>query len=122
MGRSDVMIKEVEYTMEDVSEGIILNADFGYGMKFNDSENLYLKLEIQDFNGYSTIQLFNMENIPQVLKQFQSDVYPAVSIQSLIHRKVFLLNLNKIKGTPSAITAKNPDNEDVVWICNNDWD
>ena len=44
-------------------EGIILDIDYGFGMKYTDTENMYLKLEIQQFNGRSCVQLFKQDDI-----------------------------------------------------------
>lgn len=106
---------------EDVIGGIIIGVDFGYGMKFNDSDELYCKLEIQEFTGFTCIQLFNMDSIKELFSQFESEVYQTVSLQTLLHRKVYLLN-QRLNSTPVAITGINPNEDGSEWIYNNNWD
>lgn len=105
--------------MEDkVVKGIILYADFGYGLKFKDSEELFLKLEIQGFDGYFTTQLFNMENTLILLKMFKSDYSPVNSIHSLKHRKVCLLKKSNSSNPVAISVSKHP----YEWVYNNNYD
>lgn len=98
------------------TEGIILNVDYGFGMKFNDKNNLYLKLEIQGFDGYSCIQLFREEKIGELLSQYKSENFDISSVQSLVHRRIYLSN-KKEYGTPSAVSQ-----DSLNWISNDNWD
>lgn len=109
-------------TNEEIIEGIILEADYGFGIKFKDIEHLYLKLRIQMFNGYECIQLFNKEKVGKILLQFKGDYRGEMSIQSLKFQKLYLLLSESVNGTPSAI-AKLPPSEYLQydWIYNDNW-
>lgn len=105
-----------------IVKGIILKADFGFGMKYKDKENLYLKLDIQDFEGYECVQLFGMDKVEKILLQFKGDYHDESSIQSLIHQRLVLLQDDDIHAIPSAI-AKLPPSEypQYDWIKNDNW-
>ena len=109
-------------TEEEIIKGIILEADYGYGMKYKDMEHLYLKLKIQCFDGYECIQLFNQDKIGKLLLQFKGDYKGEMSVQSLKHQKVFLLSSDRVNSVPSAI-AKLPPNtfKQYDWIYNDNW-
>jgi len=109
-------------TGQDIIEGIITKADFGYGMKYKDEENLYLKLDIQQFDGYECVQLLSEEKIGKLLLQFRGDYHGECSISTLVHRRVYLLNAEQTNGVPDAI-AKLPPSEYVQydWIYNDNW-
>ena len=107
---------------EQILEGIILEADYGFGMKFKDKERLFLKLKIQCFDGYECIELFTDEKVAKLLLQFKGDYKGEMSIQSLKHQKVFLLGSDRVNAIPSAI-AKLPPSEfpQYDWIYNDNW-
>ena len=52
---------------EEIIQGVILGIEYGYGMKFMDPEHLYLKLEIQQFDGEISVQLFKERAVNQHL-------------------------------------------------------
>ena len=107
---------------EEIIEGVILDADYGFGMKFKDKENLFLKLEIQCFDGYMCVQLFNADKVGKLLLQFKGDYKGAMSVNALVHQKVFLLSSDRVNTVPSAI-AKLPPHEyqQYDWIYNDNW-
>lgn len=107
---------------EEIVEGIITQVDFGFNMKFKDAENLYLKLEIQQFDGYESVQLFKAENVGKLLIQFKGDYRDEASVNHLKHRKVFLLKSDNTNGVPNAI-AKLPPSKypQYTWIYNDNW-
>ena len=43
---------------QQIVEGIITDVDLGYGLKYKDMDNIFLKLEIQQFDGTPCTQLF----------------------------------------------------------------
>ena len=113
-----------EENEEKITEGIIIDVDYGFGMKYMDQNNLYLKIEIQMFDGYRCIQLFNQEKIPKLLLQFKSDYITENSFKTcLMHRKVYLLDSDRTNSIPNAI-ANMPPNlyPQYEWIRNNNWD
>lgn len=105
-----------------VVEGIIVSIDFGYGMKYKDENTLYLKMEIQQFDGYLCVQLFRQDKIPVILKQFKKDYTNSISLKSLLHHKVYLLASESTQAVPDAI-AKMPPHEfkEYKWIYNDNW-
>lgn len=107
---------------ETTVEGIIIEVDYGYGMKYKDEENLYLKLEIQQFDGYSCVQLFSQEKVGKLLQQFKGDYRGEVSLNMLKHKQVYLLSSDKTNTIPNAI-AKLPPNQysQYDWIYNDNW-
>lgn len=108
---------------DNLIEGIIIKTDFGYGMKYKDEENLYLKLNIQQFDGYECVQLFNMEQVGKLLLQFKGDYRGELSLETLKHQKVFLLNNEQTHGIPDAIAKLPPEKyTQYSWIYNNNWD
>lgn len=106
---------------DNVTQGVILSADVGYGMKYGDEKNMYLKLTIQMFDGYECVQLFNFDRISEVLDAFPNS-YDSVSINKLVHRTCYLLTNNDDKGVPDAITYLPPDDNGHDWVFNNNWD
>lgn len=115
------MVKEVKKE-EKVLEGVILDVDYGYGMKYADRENLYLKLEIQQFDGVQCVQLFNQDTIGKLLLQFKGDYRGEISLKHLKHCTVFLSE-DQTNGVPNKI-AKMPPQQfpQYNWIQNNNWD
>lgn len=107
---------------EEIVEGIIVDVNYGYGMKYKDEENLYLKLEIQQFDGYLCVQLFGQEKVGKLLQQFKGDYRGESSLNNLMHRQVYLLASEKVNTIPSAI-AKLPPNQysQYDWIYNDNW-
>ena len=108
---------------EEVIEGIILDVDYGFGMKFKDTEGLYLKLHIQQYDGFDCIQLFGGDSIAKLLLQYKGDYRGEISCNTLRHRKVYLLKSDMTNGVPNAI-AKQPPSKypQYQWIYNNNWD
>jgi hypothetical protein len=113
---------EKETKKEDIIEGIIIKADFGYGMKYKDEENLYLKLNIQQFDGHECVQLFGMKKVGKLLLQFKGDYHGELSLSTLVHRRVFLLNSDQTNLIPNAIAKLPPSEfEQYSWIYNDNW-
>ena len=112
------MEKETE---KEFQKGVILEADYGFGMKYTDKENMYLKLEIQEFNGNIGIQLFAQDKIGKILLQFNNEYRGEVSLSHLKHKIVFLSD-KTTNGVPNAI-AKMPPNQyhQYEWIENDNW-
>lgn len=107
---------------EEIIEGVILKADFGYGMKYKDEENLYLKLEVQQFDGYECVQLFGEEKIGKLLQQFKGDYRGEVSVSTLIHRRVYLLGSDMTNSIPNAISKLPPSRyQQYDWVYNDNW-
>ena len=77
-----------EDSREASIEGIILDIDYGFGMKYADTENMYLKLEIQQFNGRSCVQLFKQDDIGKLLLQFKGDYRGEISLKNLKHCQI----------------------------------
>lgn len=106
---------------EKIMEGVILEADYGFGMKYTDMENMYLKLEIQQFDGHQGIQLFNQEKVGKLLLQFKGDYRGELSLNHLKHRRVFLSD-ESTNGVPNAIAKMPPsDYPQYSWIENDNW-
>lgn len=106
---------------EKIIEGVILEADYGFGMKYTDMENMYLKLEIQQFDGHQGVQLFNQEKVGKLLLQFKGDYRGELSLNHLKHRRVFLSN-ESTNGVPNAIAKMPPsDYPQYSWIENDNW-
>lgn len=108
---------------EEIIQGVILGIEYGYGMKFMDPEHLYLKLEIQQFDGEISLQLFKAEQVGKLLLQFKGDYRGDLSINHLKHRNIFLLKSDSTNGVPNAI-ARLPPNKypQYSWIYNDNWD
>ena len=106
---------------EEVIEGVILDVDYGFGMKYTDMENMYLKLEIQTFRGNSSVQLFGQEKVGKLLLQFKGDYRGELSLKHLRHRRIFLTE-ETTNGVSNAI-AKMPPKEypQYSWIENDNW-
>ena len=108
---------------ERIIEGIILTVDLGFGMKYKDETNMFLKMSIQQFDGYECVQLFHEDKIKPILRQFKKDYSEDVSLKSLIHHKVYLLASEQTNGVPDAISKLPPSEYDgYEWIYNNNWD
>ena len=91
-------------------------------MKYKDEENLYLKLEIQQFDGYECVQLFGGDKIGKLLVQFKGDYRGEVSIQTLVHRRVYLLGSDMTNSIPNAISKLPPTKyQQYDWIYNDNW-
>ena len=106
---------------EPTIEGIVIDVDYGYGMKYADPNNLFLKLEIQMFNGYVCTQLFGMDKIGKLLLQFKGDYRDDTSIKHLLHRKLYLLD-ERVNGVPSAIAVLPPSEfPQYSWVENDNW-
>lgn len=106
---------------EKVMEGVILEVDYGFGMKYTDMENMYLKLEIQQFDGHQGVQLFSQEKVGKLLLQFKGDYRGELSLNHLKHRRVFLSD-ESTNGVPNAIAKMPPsDYPQYSWIENDNW-
>lgn len=106
---------------EKVMEGVILEVDYGFGMKYTDMENMYLKLEIQQFDGHQGVQLFSQEKVGKLLLQFKGDYRGELSLTHLKHRRVFLSD-ESTNGVPNAIAKMPPsDYPQYSWIENDNW-
>ena len=106
---------------EKTIKGIITQVDYGYGMKYKDEENLYLKLEIQQFDDYTCIQLFGQEKIGKLLQQFKGDYRGETSIQTLVHQPIYLL-AETTNSIPNAIAKLPPQKySQYQWIYNDNW-
>lgn len=113
---------EEEKQKQEHQEGVILNVDYGFGMKYTDRENMYLKLEIQEFNGNIGVQLFNQDKIGKLLLQFNNEYRGEVSLSHLKHRKIFL-SKDTTNGVPDAIAKMPPElYPQYEWIKNDNWD
>lgn len=108
---------------EKVIEGIILDVDYGFGMKFKDVEGLYLKLIIQQFDGFDCVQLFGNDDIAKLLLQYKGDYRGEISCNTLKHRRIYLLASDMTNGIPNAV-AKLPPSKypQYSWIYNQNWD
>ena len=106
---------------EEVIEGVILDVDYGFGMKYTDMENMYLKLEIQTFEGNQSVQLFGKEKVGKLLLQFKGDYRGELSLKHLKHRRIFL-SKKTTNGVSNSI-AKMPPQEypQYSWIENDNW-
>ena len=104
---------------KDIIEGIIIKADYGYGMKYKDENELYLKLEIQMFDGYQCVELFRGDKIEKILLQFKGDYIHESSISTLLHRTIYLLNSEQTQNVPDAISVLPPHKHNKYnWIYN----
>ena len=116
------MVKLMNEQNEDYSEGIILDIDYGFGMKYMDKDNMYLKLEIQEFNGNIGIQLFNQKKIGKLLLQFNDEYRGEMSIKHLKHKRIFL-SKETTNGVPNAVAKMPPElYPQYDWIPNSNWD
>ena len=107
---------------EQTIEGVIIRVDYGYGMKYNDPESLYLKLEIQQFDGAESVQLFRGDKIGKLLIQFKHEYSKELSINQLKLRKCYLLN-KETNGVCDAIAVLPPSRyPQYSWIYNDNWD
>ncbi len=109
-------------SQSQVIEGVIIQADFGFGMKYRDEENLYLKLEILDFEGHECVQLFGMDKVGKLLLQFKGDYCSESSISNLTHQRLYLLQDDSVHAMPSAIAKLPPaDYPQYDWVKNDNW-
>ena len=107
---------------EKIIKGIIIDVNYGYGMKYRDEENLYLKLEVQQFDGYECVQLFGEDKIGKLLQQFKGDYRGEVSLSTLIHRRVYLLGSDMTNSIPNAISKLPPSRyQQYDWVYNDNW-
>lgn len=110
-----------EDSREASIEGIILDIDYGFGMKYADIENMYLKLEIQQFNGRRCVQLFKQGDIGKLLLQFKGDYRGEISLKNLKHCQIFLSS-DITNGVPNAIAKMPPEKyPQYSWIENSNW-
>lgn len=111
-----------EEAEEKIIKGIIVDVNYGYGMKYRDEENLYLKLEVQQFDGHLCVQLFGKDKIGKLLQQFKGNYRGESSLKNLMHEQIYLLESDKTNTIPNAI-AKLPPNEytQYDWIYNDNW-
>lgn len=110
-------------TEEEIIQGVIIGVEYGYGMKFMDPEHLYLKLEIQQFDGMPCVQLFRDDQVGKLLLQFKGDYRGDLSINHLLHRTIFLSGDDCTNGVPNCIARMPPSKyPQYSWIENNNWD
>lgn len=108
---------------QHIIEGIIIGVDYGYGLKYKDLNHIFLKLEIQQFDGVPCTQLFVAEKVPAILKQFKSEYGPQSSLKDLLHHRLYLLKENGNSVTADAIAMLPPEGDtNFEWIYNNNWD
>ena len=72
-----------EEETDQIIEGIIIEADFGFNIKYTDLEHLYLKLIIQQFDGFLSTQLFKVDKVGKLLQQFRGDFHGELSVKTL---------------------------------------
>lgn len=114
---------EHEEQEEEIIEGIIIDADYGFGMKYKDTKNLYLKLEIQQYDGWVSTQLFREDKIAKLLQQFKGDYRTDSGVKSLVHQAIYSLAEEKINGVPQAVCVLPPKRyPQYEWIYNDNWD
>ena len=107
---------------QQIIEGIVLDVDYGYGLKYKDLDHVFLKLEIQQFDGTPSTQLFSCEKVPQILQQFKNEYSPQSSLTSLYHRRLYLLKENSNTITADAISVLPPQGDiKFEWIYNDNW-
>ena len=96
---------------EKVIEGIILDVDYGFGMKF------------KEFDGFDCVQLFGNDDIAKLLLQYKGDYRGEISCNTLKHRRIYLLASDMTNGIPNAV-AKLPPSKypQYSWIYNQNWD
>ena len=108
-------------TEKDYIEGIITRVDFGYGMKYQDPQKLYLKLEIQQFDGRDSVQLFREEKVGKLLLQFKYEYSRELSINQLRLRRCYLCK-ETTNGFCDAIAVMPPEQyPQYSWIENDNW-
>lgn len=107
---------------QQIIEGIVTDVDFGYGLKYKDMDNLFLKLEIQQFDGTPCTQLFKKDKVTTILKQFQSRYNQQSSLQGLHHHRLYLLKENNNSISADAIAMLPPQGDTKFeWIYNDNW-
>lgn len=98
-----------------IKQGVVIDVDFGYNLKYKDPDNLFMKLEIMLFDdGQSVVQLFDVENAGRLLAQLNQHTKSA---QTLLHEKVYLQQ-SEIDIMPSSVSVS----FDYDWVENNNWD
>lgn len=103
-------------------EGVILDVDVGFGMKYKDPNNIYLKLVIQQYDGYECTQLFRINRLNDLLNMYSISYSDESTIKQLIHQKVFLLTSEQTDGVPDAISKVPPtDKKFTEWFRNDNW-
>lgn len=108
---------------QQIIEGIVLDVDYGYGLKYKDLNHMFLKLEIQQFDGTPCTQLFKCDKVPQILQQFKNQYGPQSSLSNLHHHRLYLLKENGNSVTADAIAMLPPQGDTKFeWIYNNNWD
>ena len=100
-----------------IIEGIIIEMDMGYRMKYKDEDNIYIKMVIQQFDGYECTQLFKLNKLETLLKEFSSH-HEEISIKHLVHQKVILSD-DSTNGVPDKIAK--PVSGKPNWIENDNW-
>lgn len=116
------MKKMTEEETDQIIEGIIIEADFGFNIKYTDLEHLYLKLIVQQFDGFLSTQLFKADKIGKLLQQFRGDFHGELSIKTLVHQRVFLLESEKTNSICDAIAKLPPEKyPQYSWVYNDNW-
>lgn len=117
-----VFIGDIITESKEMIEGIIIDVDYGFGMKYKDTKNLYLKLEVQQYNGWTSTQLFKGDKIPKLLLQFKNDYRTESGVKSLKHQTIYSLASESTNGIPDAIAAYPPSQyPQYEWIYNDNW-
>ena len=107
---------------DQIIEGIIIEADFGFNIKYTDLEHLYLKLIVQQFDGFLSTQLFKVDKVGKLLQQFRGDFHGELSVKTLIHQRVFLLESEKTNSICDAIAKLPPEKyPHYSWVYNDNW-
>ena len=84
---------------------------------------MFLKLEIQQFDGTAVTQLFAADKVPQILKQFKNEYGTQSALSNLHHHRLYLLKENGSSVMADAIAMLPPEgNVNFEWIYNNNWD
>ena len=103
--------------------GVILDADIGYGLKYKDENNLYLKLDIQQFDNFECTQLFKIDRLDEILNEFCKNYTNTSTVKELVHQRVCLNASDNHEGIPNAISKYNPNhNKNSHWVYNNNWE
>ena len=103
--------------------GVILDVDIGYGLKYKDEHNLYLKLDIQQFDNFECTQLFRIDRLDEILNEFCKNYTNTSTVRELVHQRVCLNASDNYDGVPNAIAKNNPKhNKNSHWVYNNNWE
>lgn len=121
--KQEKMTEEAQEEEAKIIEGIIIEADFGFNIKYKDLERLYLKLIIQQFDGFLSTQLFRVDKVGKLLQQFKGDFHGELSVKTLLHQRIYLLESERTNSVCDAI-AKLPPTKypQYQWIYNDNWD